>query len=225
VHAHDLVVGRGSRLADVAAALAELGGQHLHHGVTLDALGMSGRREMIREPLRGEECQCHDRRFIIMTVLLWTLGVALVIIGVIGIVMPAIPGHLLILLGLVLAAWAEGFQRVGIPTLVVIGVIAVASYGVDFAAAALGAKRLGASTRAMTGAALGTVLGLFFGLPGLILGPFVGAVLGELTTNRDWKQAGKAGVAAWIGFAIGTAVKVGMAFAMIGLFAAALLLF
>jgi uncharacterized protein YqgC (DUF456 family) len=77
----------------------------------------------------------------------------------------------------------------------------------------------------MAGAALGTLLGLFLGLPGLIVGPFVGAVVGELTTNRDWKQAGRAGVAAWIGFAIGTAVKVGMAFAMIGIFLAALLLF
>ena len=160
-----------------------------------------------------------------MTVLLWTLAVALVIVGMIGIVMPALPGHLLILAGLVIAAWAEGFERVGIPTLVVIGVIAVASYGVDFAAAAVGAKRLGASKRAMTGAALGTLLGLFFGLPGLILGPFVGAVVGELTANRDWKRAGKAGVAAWIGFAIGTAVKVGMAFAMIGIFLAALFVF
>ena len=160
-----------------------------------------------------------------MTVLLWTLAVALVTVGMIGIVMPALPGHLLILAGLVLAAWADGFERVGIPTLVVIGAIAVASYGVDFAAAALGAKRLGASKRAMTGAALGTLLGLFFGLPGLILGPFVGAVVGELTTNRDWRRAGQAGVAAWIGFAIGTAVKVGMAFAMIGIFIAALYLF
>jgi uncharacterized protein YqgC (DUF456 family) len=158
-----------------------------------------------------------------MTVLLWTLGVALVIVGLIGIVMPAIPGHMLILAGLVLAAWAEGFDKVGIPMLVVIGVIAVASYGVDFAAAALGAKRLGASRRAIAGAAIGTLFGLFFGLPGLVLGPFVGAVAGELTMNRDWKQAGKAGVAAWIGFAIGTAVKVGMAFAMIGIFVAALL--
>ena len=76
----------------------------------------------------------------------------------------------------------------------------------------------------LTGAALGTLLGLFLGLPGLIIGPFVGAVLGELSTNRDWKQAGKAGVAAWIGFAIGTAVKVGLAFAMIGIFVAALYL-
>jgi uncharacterized protein YqgC (DUF456 family) len=73
----------------------------------------------------------------------------------------------------------------------------------------------------MVGAGLGTLAGLFFGLPGLIVGPFVGAVLGELTMHRDWKKAGRAGVAAWIGFAVGTAVKVGFAFAMVGMFAAA----
>jgi uncharacterized protein YqgC (DUF456 family) len=65
---------------------------------------------------------------------------------------------------------------------------------------------------------------LFFGLPGIILGPFAGAVIGELTVKQDLRQAGKAGVAAWIGFAIGTAVKVGMAFLMIGIFAGALVL-
>jgi uncharacterized protein YqgC (DUF456 family) len=108
--------------------------------------------------------------------------------------------------------------------LVLIGVIGAASYLVDFAAAALGAQRLGASRRAMAGAAIGTVLGLFLGIPGLIVGPFVGAVLGELSTHRDWTRAGKAGVAAWIGFAIGTAVKVAIAFVMIGLFAAAFLI-
>src|SRR5687767_15834465 len=160
-----------------------------------------------------------------MTILLWTLAVALIAIGLVGVVLPAVPGTILIFAGLLLGAWADGFTRVGAGTLVVVGLLAAASYGIDFAAAALGAKRLGASRRAMAGAALGTLFGVFFGLPGLVLGPFVGAVAGELTMNRDWKQAGKAGVAAWIGFAIGTAVKVGMAFAMIGLFAAALLLF
>jgi uncharacterized protein YqgC (DUF456 family) len=75
----------------------------------------------------------------------------------------------------------------------------------------------------MTGAALGTVAGLFFGLPGVIVGPFVGAVIGELTTHRDFVKAGKSGVAAWIGFAIGTAVKVAMAFLMIGIFLVALI--
>ena len=160
-----------------------------------------------------------------MTILLWTLAAVLVLIGLAGIVIPALPGHVLIFTGLVLAAWADGFARVGVGTLVVIGVIGALSYGVDFAATALGAKHLGASKRAMVGAALGTVLGLFLGLPGLIAGPFVGAVLGELSANRDWKRAGKAGVAAWIGFAIGTAVKVGIAFAMIGIFAAAMFVF
>ena len=160
-----------------------------------------------------------------MTILLWTLAIALVVIGLIGVVVPALPGTVLIFAGLLLGAWADGFTRVGIPTIVVIGLIGAASYGVDFAAAAVGAKRLGASKRAMAGAALGTLLGVFLGLPGLILGPFVGAVLGELTSHRDWKRAGKAGLAAWIGFAIGTAVKVGIAFAMVGIFFAALWLF
>jgi uncharacterized protein YqgC (DUF456 family) len=76
----------------------------------------------------------------------------------------------------------------------------------------------------MAGAALGTIAGLFFGLPGLIIGPFAGAVLGELTLHRDMARAGKAGIAAWIGFAVGMAVKVGMAFLMIAIFAATMFL-
>jgi uncharacterized protein len=159
-----------------------------------------------------------------MTILLYALGFALVIVGLVGIILPALPGHILILVGLVLAAWAEHFTRVGMWTLIVIGVIAAASYVVDFAGAALGAKHLGASSRAMIGAGLGTIAGLFIGLPGIILGPFLGAVIGELTIERDLRRAGKAGVAAWIGFAIGTAIKVGMAFVMIGIFLGALFL-
>jgi uncharacterized protein YqgC (DUF456 family) len=158
-----------------------------------------------------------------MTIVLWTLAVAMVIVGVIGVVMPALPGHMLIFAGLVVGAWANGFMRVGTWTLTVIGLIALASYGVDFIAVALGAKRLGASPRAMTGAALGTLAGLVFGLPGVIVGPFVGAVIGELTAHRDFGKAGRAGVAAWIGFAIGTAIKVALAFLMIGIFLVALI--
>ncbi len=153
-----------------------------------------------------------------MSILLWTAAVILIAVGFAGILLPALPGTVLIFAGLLLGAWADGFSRVGVPTLVVIGAIAAASYAVDFVAAALGAKHLGASPRAMAGAALGTILGLFFGLPGLIVGPFAGAVLGELTMTRDLRSVGRAGVAAWIGFAIGTAVKVGIAFLMVGIF-------
>ena len=156
-----------------------------------------------------------------MSLLLWVLAIVLVLVGLVGIVMPALPGTLLIFAGLVLAAWADEFMRVSVWTLVLIGLIGAASYSVDFVAAAAGAKKLGASKRAMVGAALGTLAGLFFGLPGLIVGPFAGAVLGELSMDRDWKKAGRAGVAAWIGFAIGTALKVALAFTMIAIFAAA----
>ena len=159
-----------------------------------------------------------------MTALLWVLGIVLVGLGLVGVVVPALPGTVLVFGGLVLLAWADNFTRVGVPTIVVIGIIAAASYFVDFAAAALGAKRLGASPRAMLGAGLGTLFGFFFGLPGLVLGPFVGAVLGELTTHRDLKRAGRAGVAAWVGFAIGIAAKVGIVFLMIGIFMAGLFL-
>jgi hypothetical protein len=160
-----------------------------------------------------------------MTFLLWVLATILVVIGLIGIVLPALPGTILIFAGLLLAASADGFSRVGAGTLIVIGIITAASYTVDFVAAAVGAKRLGASPRAMAGAALGTLLGLLFGLPGLIIGPFVGAVLGELSVHRDLARAGRAGVAAWVGFAIGMAVKVALACSMIAIFLAAIFLF
>jgi uncharacterized protein YqgC (DUF456 family) len=156
-----------------------------------------------------------------MTVLLWIVAVAMVAIGLVGIVMPALPGHMLILAGLLLAAWADGFRHVSGWTLGAIALVAVASYGIDFVAAAVSTKKLGASRRAMAGAAIGTLGGFFFGLPGLIAGPFVGAVIGELTATRDVRQAGRAGLAATIGFAIGTAVKVAFAFLMIAIFAAA----
>jgi uncharacterized protein YqgC (DUF456 family) len=156
-----------------------------------------------------------------MDVVLWVVAVLLVGVGVVGIVVPALPGTILIFAGLLAAAWADDFMRVGPLMLIVIAIVGVATYGVDFVATALGAKHLGASKRAMAGAALGTVLGFFLGLPGIIIGPFLGAIAGELTVHRDWKRVGKAGVAAWIGFAVGTAVKVALAFLMIGLFAAA----
>lgn len=160
-----------------------------------------------------------------MEIVLWILAVLLVAVGFAGVLLPALPGTVLIFAGLLCAAWADRFTRVGAPALAVIGLLAAASYAVDFAAAALGTKKLGASPRAMTGAALGTILGLFFGLPGLVIGPFAGAAAGELTSNRDFKRAGWAGLAAWIGFAIGMAVKVGIAFLMVGIFLAAMFLF
>jgi uncharacterized protein len=157
-----------------------------------------------------------------VTVLLWILGGALVAIGLAGIVFPALPGTVLIFAGLLVAAWAEGFTRVGVWTLLLIGLMGAFSYTVDFIAAALGAKHVGASPRAVVGAAFGTLLGIPFGLIGVFLGPLLGAVLGELSVHREFRRAAGVGVAAWIGFLIGTAVKVALAFCMIAVFLAAL---
>jgi uncharacterized protein len=157
-----------------------------------------------------------------MAVLLWIGAVALVGIGIAGIIFPALPGHVLIFAGLLLAAWADDFTRVGPWTLLVIGVIGAASYTVDLVAAALGARHVGASKSAVVGAGLGTLLGIPFGLPGVLLGPLVGAVLGGLSVNRQLGRAAGVGMAAWIGFLIGTAVKVALAFLMIGIFLVAL---
>src|SRR5437773_11763925 len=82
---------------------------------------------------------------VFVTVLLWVLATLVMLIGLIGVVVPALPGTILVLAGLLLSAWADGSTRVSIWTVVGLGVIAAASYGVDFAAAALGAKHLGAS--------------------------------------------------------------------------------
>ena len=153
-----------------------------------------------------------------MSVLLWIVGVALVVIGIAGIVFPALPGTVLIFAGLLMTAWADDFTRVGPWTLVVIALIGAASYAVDFVAAALGARHVGASRSAVAGAALGTLLGIPFGLPGVLLGPLVGAVLGELSVNRELGRAAGVGLAAWIGFLIGTVVKVALAFLMIGIY-------
>jgi uncharacterized protein len=153
-------------------------------------------------------------------ILFLVVAVLLVGVGLIGTVLPAIPGVPLIFLGLCVAAWAEGFQYVGGMTIAVLGVMALVAYGVDLVAGALGAKRFGASRLALLGAMAGTVVGLFLGIPGLILGPFVGAAIGELVARRDLLQAGRAGLGTWLGLVIGAAVKIAISFSMIAVFLA-----
>jgi uncharacterized protein YqgC (DUF456 family) len=155
---------------------------------------------------------------------LWTLAVLLMLVGFAGVVLPALPGIPLMFAGMLLAAWIDDFTRIGWLALVVLGVLTTITVVIDFAAGSLGAKRVGASPRAIAGAAIGTVIGIFFGLPGLLLGPFVGAVIGEFAAAGGPRQALRVGVASWLGFAFGTLLKVAIAFAMLGVFALALLI-
>jgi uncharacterized protein len=155
---------------------------------------------------------------------LMVLAFAMVAIGVAGSILPALPGVPLVFAGLLVAAWAGDFQRVGVVTLAALGALTVTSLVIDFAATALGAKRVGATKYAILGAALGTVAGVFLGLPGMILGPFVGAVAGELLSHGQLQQAARAGIATWVGLLFGTLAKLALVFAMLGIFLAAWLL-
>jgi uncharacterized protein len=158
-----------------------------------------------------------------MTVVLWILAIALIVIGVIGTVLPILPGTILIFAGILLAGWADDFTRVS-PWLVgVTAVLTVVSIVADYLAAMLGARRLGASREAILGAAVGTILGVLTGFWGLVFMPLLGAAVGELIALSGLRRAGQVALGTWIGLMIGMAVKIAIAFAMIGLFVAALL--
>ena len=158
-----------------------------------------------------------------MTTFLWLLAVALIVVGVVGTVLPAIPGATLVFAGIALAAWIGDFARIPVWIAVVAGALAALTWVIDFAAASVGAKRVGASPWAIAGAALGTIAGVFTGLVGLLFLPLAGAAIGEFLAERDLLRAGKVGLATWLGIVIGTALKVAIVFAMLGMFAAALL--
>lgn len=152
------------------------------------------------------------------TLLLWLLAVALVLVGIAGAVLPALPGIPLVFAGLWLAAWIDDYVRVSGYTLAALGVLTVLALGIDFVASMLGAKRVGASRQAIAGAAIGAVLGIFFGLPGLIVGPFAGAVAGELMARGDVLRATHVGIATWMGLLFGTLAKLALSIAMVAVF-------
>lgn len=154
----------------------------------------------------------------------WAVASFLIVLGVIGTFLPAIPGPVLVFAGMALAAWIDDFSRVGWIALVVLGTLAVATLVVDIIAGMAGARRVGASRAALAGAAIGTVVGVFFGFVGLLVVPFVGAVIGELSSGRQIAPAMRAGVGTWIGLAIGAVAKAIILMAMLAIFLADYLL-
>lgn len=146
------------------------------------------------------------------------IAVALVLVGLAGTILPALPGVPLMFAGMLLAAWTGNFEQVGWWVVVVLGVLTVLSIAVDLLATAMGAKRVGASRLALVGAVVGTLVGLFFGIIGVLAGPFVGALVGELIHGRQVRQATRVGFGTWLGILVGTVLKVGLAFAMLGIF-------
>ena len=160
----------------------------------------------------------------VANLLWWTLSVALILVGLAGTVLPALPGTLFVLGGIVLGAWIDGFTRVGWTSVTVVTVLAVLAWVLDYVAGLMGARKAGAGREALIGAALGTVAGLFMGLVGVFFMPLVGAAIGEYIAQRDHARAAHVGVATWVGIMLGMIAKVVIAFVMIGVFIVALLI-
>jgi uncharacterized protein YqgC (DUF456 family) len=154
--------------------------------------------------------------------ILWLLSGALILLGLAGIVLPALPGTLLVLAGIVLGAWIDGFTRVGWAAVSTVTALAVLAWLMDFIAGLLGAKGAGASRQALIGAAIGTVAGIFMGLVGVLFLPLVGAAAGEFIARREHGRALKVGVATWLGLLAGMLAKFVLAFMMVGIFLVAL---
>src|SRR5258707_4387818 len=145
------------------------------------------------------------------TLVFWLLALLLVVTGLIGLFLPALPGAPLIFAGLVIAAWAEDFHYTGLWTIVILAIITLLTLGVDFWATIFGAKKFGASKRAVIGALIGLAIGIFLGLPGIIFFPFIGAVIGELSAQKDLKQATPARIGATIRLVLRAAINFALA--------------
>ncbi|MEB2317463.1 MAG: DUF456 domain-containing protein [Pseudomonadota bacterium] len=158
-----------------------------------------------------------------LAVLAWIGVVALIVVGVLGAVVPILPGAVFVFAGIALGAWIDDFTRVSGTVVIIAAVLMALAWIVDYLSAMLGAQRVGASRQAVIGALIGTVAGVFTGLVGVLFLPLVGAAVGEFIAVRDVPRAGTVGVATWIGMIVGIAVKLALSFMMIGLFVFALL--
>jgi uncharacterized protein len=158
-----------------------------------------------------------------LSTLWWVVSTALIVLGLAGTVLPALPGTILVLGGIVLGAWIDGFQRVGWLAVTSVAVLAVLAWVLDYVSALLGAKRAGASRQAVIGAALGMVAGIFMGLVGVLFMPLVGAAVGEFMALGDQRRAMRVGVSTWLGLMAGMLAKVVLAFTMVGIYIVALL--
>jgi uncharacterized protein len=167
------------------------------------------------------------------TSLAWLGVMMLILTGLAGTVLPALPGVVFVLAGVIWGAWLDDFTRVPVWVVVICSVLAAIAFATDYVAAAMGAKKVRASTWAVVGAALGTVAGIFTGFVGLLFMPLAGAVAGEwfaqsqktaelqVAEGQYHVRAAKVGVATWLGMIVGTAVKLALVLTIVGIFIAA----
>ena len=154
----------------------------------------------------------------------WVIAGLLMLLGFVGSFLPAVPGVILLFGGMLLAAWIDGFRRIGWVTLVILGALAGLALLGDLLGGLIGAKRVGASRTALLGAAIGGLIGIFFGLAGALIGPFLGAVIGELLSRGRLEQAARVGAGTWVGLALSLVFRLIVVFAMLAVFITSYLL-
>jgi uncharacterized protein len=143
----------------------------------------------------------------------------LMAVGVIGTVLPVLPGTILILLGALVYALAEGFQSIGWPTLVILGLLTALATSADIWASSVGARVGGASGWSVLLGLAGGLVGLvFFSLPGAVIGALLGVLLTEMMRVHDWRKALRAGGGWLFGWLLSTVVQLGTGLVMVVIF-------
>jgi len=156
-----------------------------------------------------------------MDVIFAVIGSILILVGLVGIYAPILPGIPIAWLGFFIYAIGTGFERISILTVVIFFVVMVLILLLDLMAPALGAKKYKASKLGMLGAFIGSIIGLiFFGFVGIILGPVIGAFIFELIAKRKADIAFKAALGTFVGFIVGVLVKLVYILVMAGFFVA-----
>ena len=150
-----------------------------------------------------------------MTILWIILAIVLMLIGAVGTVFPALPGLPLMFVGTWLLGFSSDYQIVGSFSLWLLLLVTLFGMAMDFLAGLLGAKYTGASRKALTGAFIGGITGIFFTPAGLVLGPLLGAAIGEFIEKRSLRLAGKVGIGTFIGFIVGMMAKIGTALVIV----------
>ena len=148
-----------------------------------------------------------------------SLALLIMCVGLAGSILPGIPSTPLVLLAAIGHRLYFGGTGPGNWVLIILAAITAFSLLVDYLASMYGAKKLGATWRGVFGAVVGGLIGIFFNLPGILLGPFIGAVVFEMAGGRKFKEAGRAGFGATLGLLGGAVAKLGCCVAMMGLFA------
>ncbi len=154
-----------------------------------------------------------------MTVLVIILAFILMLLGLVGVVLPLLPGVPLAWAGLLIYGLMTGFEKVSVAAVVVFGLLTLATLALDLLAPMLGASRFRASRWGLVGVFAGFFVGIIFlGIPGIIIGPLAGAFLGELIAKKPPERAFKSALGALVGFLAGALFKITVVLMILGYF-------